>query len=136
MDVEFNNAAGLNTEGTGWFIGFSEWTKANTPGIPDLRYMPQDQRLHTLCVKWMQHPAGDPRGGAKPMSNGRSVSIMVSESGRFRVAFCERPDFPEARILRHTLTRQGDFVAWGANLYHRWTAIEDSTILTLRWVPE
>jgi hypothetical protein len=136
MDIEFNNAADLDTKGTGWFIGFSDWTKANVPGISNLRYMSQEQRSHTLCVKWMLHPAHDPRGGAKPISTGRSISILVSESGHFRVEFSKNPEFPPSDIVCHTLKRHGDFVAWGENLYHRWSANESSIILTLRWVPE
>jgi hypothetical protein len=136
MDIEFNNAAELDTNGTGWFIGFSEWAKARVSGMTDLRYLPQNQRSHTLCVKWMRHPAQDPRGGAKPISVGRSLSLLVSETGRFRVEFSQDSKFPASAIVRHTLTKHGDFVAWGENLYHRWFAIEDSTILTLRWIPE
>lgn len=136
MDIEFNNVSDLDTEDTGWFIGFSEWAKVGLPGKPDLRYMPQDQRSHTLCVKWMRHPANDPRGAAKPPSTGRSVSILVSDSGCFRVEFSEHPDFPESEIACYTLKRHGDFVAWGEGLFHRWFTIAESTILTLRWIPE
>jgi hypothetical protein len=58
MDIEFGNAAQLDTSDTGWFIGFSEWTKANLPSTTSLRYMPQAQRAHRLCMKWMQHQIG------------------------------------------------------------------------------
>jgi hypothetical protein len=136
LDIEFNNAADLDTNGTGWIIGFSHWSKANVPGISNLRYMPRDQRSRMLCVKWMQHPAHDPRGGAKPISTGRSVSILVSESGHFRVEFSDDSEFPPSDTVCYTLKRHGDFVAWGENLYHRWSALKGSTILTLRWVPE
>ncbi len=134
MDIEFGNAAQLDTNGTGWFVGFSECAKSQIAA--SLRYMPQDRRAHTLCMKWMQHPAHDSRAAVKPVSVGRTISILVSESGAFRVEFSRRQDFSEDLLIRHILRRHGDFVAWGENLYHRWFADEDSTILTLRWIPE
>ena len=68
MDIEFGNAGAINTNGTGWFIGFSEWAKANLAGVTDLRYMPKDALARTLHVKWMDHPANDDRGTVKPPS--------------------------------------------------------------------
>jgi hypothetical protein len=136
VDIEFNNIADLDTNGTGWFIGFSEWTKAKLPGVPNLRYVPQDQRCHTLCMKWMRHPAHDPRGAAKPPSAGRTISILVSESGCFRLEFSEHEDFPDGQIVSYTLQNHGDFAIWREGLHHRWFADEDCTILTLRWIPD
>jgi hypothetical protein len=34
------------------------------------------------------------------------------------------------------MRRRGDFVAWGAGLHHRAFGLQDSCILTLRWVPQ
>ena len=136
MDVEFGNAGDLFTNGTGWFVGFSDWAKANASGRTDLRFMPKDRRLHTLCMKWMFHPAGDDRGIAKPPSEGRTLSILVSEAGRFRLQCSEHADFPDGGVAVFHLVRHGDFVAWGEGLHHRWFVDADCTILTLRWVPE
>ncbi len=136
MDVEFGNAGDLDTLGTGWFLGFSEWTRATPPGVSPLRFMPRDRRSHTLCMKWMTHPEGDPRGAAKPPSEGRTISILASERGRFRIEFSEHEDFPEGGTTSVTLARHGDFAVWGEALHHRWFADEEATILTLRWVPE
>ena len=131
LDVEFGNAGELDTNGTGWFVGFSEWAKAGP-----LRYMPKDQSSHTLCMKWMDHPTGDPRGAAKPPSEGRSLSIFVSERGRFRIQFSPNADFSAGQTQEFILARHGDFVAWGERVHHRWLIDEACTILTLRWVPE
>lgn len=136
MHIEFNNASALDTKGTGWFVGFSEWAKANEPGVFDLRYLPREMRSHSLCMKWMAHPKGDPRGGSKPPSEGRTLSILVSESGRFRLQFCEHPEFAVGQVVEYALDRHGQFVVWGEGLYHRWFVDADCTILTLRWVPE
>lgn len=132
MDIEFNDANTLDTQGTGWFLGFSDWATA----APGLRFMPKDMRSHTMCMKWMAHRQGDVLGSGKPISEGRTLSIMVSESGRFRVQFSTQPDFPEGDTVEHLLQRHGQFSAWGAGVYHRWFVDEDCTILTLRWVPE
>jgi hypothetical protein len=136
MDIEFNNAASLDTNGTGWFVGFSDWAKAKLAGVRDLRYMPQCQRSHSLCMKWMQHPTHDPRGAVKLASAGRTLSILISEAGCFRLEFSQYPGFPANQITRHTLNKQGDFVIWGAGLYHRWSVDKACTILTLRWIPD
>lgn len=135
MDIEFGNVETLDTNGTGWFIGFSDWTKANVSGIPDLRFMSKDALAHTLHVKWMIHPANDDRGTAKPPSEGRTISILVSESGKFRLEFSKSQDFPTEQTIKYTLQNHGDFVIWGENIHHRWFVDETCTILTLRWVP-
>lgn len=136
MDIEYNNVADLNTGGTGWFIGFSDWARARLAGVSDLRHMPAERRSHALCVKWMIHPAHDPRGVAKPPSVGRTLSILVSETGSFRLEFAEDQDFRAQHTQRYTLRRHGDFVIWGEGLHHRWQVDEACTILTLRWVPD
>lgn len=133
MDVGVGNAGELFTNGTGWFVGFSEWAKS---GASDLCFMPKEQRSHTLCVKWMEHPAGDDRGTAKPPSEGRTLSILVSERGRFRIQFSDRADFPASATTEFILERHGDFVVWGDGLHHRWFVDAACTILTFRWVPE
>ena len=135
MDIEFGNAGALDTNGTGWFIGFSDWARANVAGVPDLRFMAKGALAHTIHAKWMAHPKGDDRGTAKPPSDGRTLSILVSESGRFRLEFSGDGTFPAGRVVAHTLERHGDFVIWGTNLHHRWFVDEACVVLTFRWVP-
>jgi hypothetical protein len=135
MDVEFGNVNGLDTQGTGWFLGFSDWTRPSGDQPAGLRHVPADQSCSGLSMKWMRHPAGDPRGTAKPLSEGRTLSVMVEAGGRFRIQFCDDPAFPGASTREVLLSATGDYCAWGAGLHHRWFADQDSTILTLRWVP-
>lgn len=135
MDVEFGNAGDVDTEGTGWFIGFSEWTKRGDGGAAGLRHMPADALARTVAVKWMAHPVGDDRGAAKPPSDGRSVAILVSESGSFAFEFATDALFSPGHTVTHALSRHGDFVIWGEGLYHRWIVEQPCTILTIRWVP-
>jgi hypothetical protein len=130
MDLITGNAHDADTHGTGWFIGFSDWTRL--PGS-DLLHVPQDQPLSGLCVKWFEHPTGHDSGGGKPVSEGRTVSVLVAPDAAFRVDFCETPDFTQAKTRSVLLQRPGDFVAWGAGLYHRWHCVARATIFTLRW---
>lgn len=134
MDIEFGNAGKVDTHGTGWFVGFSDWTKSGGAG-PNLRYMPKEGLAHTIHAKWMHHPAGDDRGTKKPPSEGRTISIMVSEGGLFRIEFAPDERFDASDTHRYVLKDHADFVIWGEDIYHRWFVDEDCTILTLRWVP-
>jgi hypothetical protein len=86
-------------------------------------------------VKWMFHPSGDDRGVAKPPSQGRTLSMLVSEKGVFRVQFSEDPEFPTGLTTEFRLGRHGDFALWGERLHHRWFVDADCTILTFRWIP-
>lgn len=135
MDIETGNAGEVFTAGTGWIVGFSDWTRS----LPaDLRHVPPQAGLRALAVKWMFHPRGDTRGSvpSKPISVGRSMNIMASDGGVLRLQFSAEPEFPPARTVEKVLRRHGDFCAWGANLYHRAYFDADCTILTVRWIPD
>ena len=132
LPVEFGNAETTGTNGTGWFIGFSEWAKN---GPSELRYMPQEQGSHGLCMKWFAHPAGHPNGEDKPLSTGRTVSILVSAKSHFELEFSRTPTFDPESTVSHSLRRVGDFVIWGPGVYHRAFGREAATIATLRWEP-
>lgn len=135
MDIEFGNAGQVNTNGTGWFIGFSDWAKLNATGVKDLRFMGKNSLAHTLHAKWMEHPRGDDRGTAKEPSDGRTISILVSESGNFRLEFSMDKTFPHGQLVSYALRKHGDFVIWGENIHHRWFVDEKCAILTFRWIP-
>ncbi|MEH6445593.1 MAG: hypothetical protein V7784_16990 [Oceanospirillaceae bacterium] len=133
MDVEYGNVNKLDTQSTGWFIGFSDWTKCIITDDSGLRFVPSEAQLKGLCVKWMQHHKGDPRGYNKPVSIGRTVSILVSDTGGFRLEFCMEKNFQIDEKKSYLLQNQGDFVIWGSQLYHQAIVEKDSTILTIRW---
>jgi 2'-5' RNA ligase len=130
--LEFGNAGEVDTQGTGWWIGFSDWTR---DGGANLRHMPPGLAASGVSAKWYDHPAGHPNGEAKPVSEGRSVSLLAGDSGAFRLDFSPDPAYPPDRTFTCVLRRRGDFAAWGAGLYHRAFGLRASTILTLRWVP-
>ncbi len=130
QSVEFGNAGDLDTNGTGWFVGFSDWT---TKPPAYLRHVPAGELGEGLCVKWFSHPAGDPNGEFKPLSEGRTMSVLVSPASEFRVEFSATNDFAPQEVLAHTLRRHGDFVIWGPGVFHRAFGIQPACILTVRW---
>ena len=130
LPVEFGNAGNLETSGTGWFIGFSDWTRSPASA---LRHVPAGAEARGLCVKWFAHPAGHPAGEAKPLSEGRTISMLVGAPGAFRMEFCAVPGFDDGAALAHTLRQNGDFAMWGAGVWHRAFGLAPTTILTIRW---
>lgn len=129
MDIVAGNAGEMETRGTGWFIGYGDWTR-------ELLHLPKEQAVTGLCVKWYDHPDGDASGDAKPVSEGRTVSILVSEQAAFELEFSQSPRFDAEGTSRVLLQRRGDFVAWGGGIFHRWRCVSRSTILTVRWLPQ
>jgi len=130
QNVEFVNASDLDTNGTGWFVGFSDWTKSSPA---HLRHVPAKELAAGLCVKWFSHPAGNPNGESKPLSEGRTMSVLVSPTSEFRIEFSATPDFASQDIVAHTLRRHGDFVIWGPGVFHRAFGVQPACILTVRW---
>ena len=97
LPVEFGNAGAVDTQGTGWFVGYSDWCKT---GTHQLRHVDMDSAARGPLVKWFAHPPGDPAGQVKPLSTGRTVSVLVSEGGEFRIDFCADPVFSRAQPPR------------------------------------
>jgi hypothetical protein len=129
MNVEFGNASAVDTRDTGWVVGFSDWSKSAS----GLRYIPRDTDVRSLCIKWYLHQPGDPNGTGKPVSEGRTFSILAGTAGEFRIDFSETPAFDPASTITHVLREPGDFLIWGDGVYHRWSCVKPSCILTVRW---
>lgn len=132
MKIQTGNAHDAETNGTGWFLGFSDWTLNDPSG---LLHIPKHETLTGLCVKWYDHPSGDDSGNSKPVSEGRTISLLVSEGSAFRIEFSPSPDFSPEEVQTVLLERHGDFAIWGEGLYHRWHCLSRATVLTIRWNP-
>jgi hypothetical protein len=130
LPVEFGNAGAIDTQESGWFIGFSSWSKLEPH---NLRYMPNDMQSNGLCVKWFSHSAGDPAGEEKPLSTGRTMSVLISDQTDFRIDFSFDPKFPVGATETYRLQYQGDFIIWGAGVFHRAFGQRASTIMTICW---
>jgi hypothetical protein len=126
--VEFGNAWYVcdETPKNGWIIGHT----ASSP----LRLMGQDVSANRLAVKWYEHDPDEPEalGRGKPLSEGRSISILTNAGGRFQVKFWKGNP---AECLTVLLTNQGDFVVWGPGINHEWRCLARATIMTVRWTP-
>ena len=103
LPVELGNAGDVPTNGTGWFVGWSDWAHAPF----DLRWQPADAASTDLCIKWYRHADGHPHGEIKPLSTGRTISILVGEAGAFRLDFSRSPAFEPGATLVHVLRRPG-----------------------------
>ena len=127
--VSKGNAAVQGAPHNGWFVGdFTQWLgERGAPPSALASVGLRDTRV--LEVKWGIHPAGQPRpeGWAKRTA---AVGVSVLVSGEFVVVFRESADSPEREV---PLREQGDFVVWGPAVEHRWYAVQDSIILTVRW---
>ena len=119
-----------------WLVGpLSEWcSKEHVP------YIPLTMSLRDTChvkIKWGTHKQGDHSQNArgcfewKPPDPG-FLSITMLVRGAFLVAFRERGG-KEATCWTETLTAEGDYVIWPGKLEHKWVALENSLIITVRW---
>lgn len=79
-----------------------------------------------LEVKWARHRAGERRHETVRNLRARSLSILVA--GRFRFTFVSKEGRSEV-----LLERPGSWVLWEPGLGHEWEALEDATVLTVRW---
>jgi hypothetical protein len=127
--VRRGNAAVDGAPFNGWFVGdFTRWLAERGSSSSALAAVGlRDTRA--LEVKWGIHPAGQPRpAGWATRTPAVGVSVLVA--GEFVVVFREHADAPEREVRLH---EQGDYVVWGPAVEHRWYAVRDSIILTVRW---
>jgi hypothetical protein len=83
------------------------------------------RRSDDVEIKWGVHSAGESR--EEWVRGEVRTCVVLLVSGRFRIRFSDEPD---DEVL---LTKQGDYVTWGPNVDHRWTAEDDSVVVTVRW---
>lgn len=79
---------------------------------------------HSTAVetKWAVHQKGATHDGL--VYNRQATTMAILISGKHKVIL------PHADVL---LEYVGDYVIWGPNIAHSWTAVENSVILTVRW---
>ncbi|MEU5040342.1 signal peptidase I [Streptomyces griseorubiginosus] len=109
MDSAFNSCRG-------WFIG-PFWE-------PDVGL----RCSGVVEVKWSNHVADSQKIGVSGRDGTTSLAVLVSGSFLFT--------FPDEDPAEVTLGSQGDYVMYGPSVLHTWKALEDSIVMTVRWVPE
>ncbi len=105
------NADEDTTDTRGWLVGhFIDPAKGGPRSTGDVE------------VKWANHPAGDKR--PEWTSDDQRTTLVFLVSGEFRV------DLTDGGKV---LSRQGDYIMWGAGIDHSWEALADSVVVTVRW---
>jgi hypothetical protein len=104
----FGNAQELGSAYRGWFMG---------------PFLPGDHpcRSEDVEVKWHTHPKGDCCDWKEGYE---SATLSVLVSGEFEEEF-EGETF--------VLKDKGDFIFFGPGIKHRWRALEESIVFTVRW---
>jgi hypothetical protein len=99
-----------NKERRGWFIGHF---------IDNPAFTSKD-----FEVRWGVHPKGEKKARVAANKTAKTMSILIK--GKFTLKF---PKDDKEIVMAKT----GDFVFWDAKVYHSSEALEDSTVLTIRW---
>ncbi len=73
-------------------------------------------------MKWGIHPAGEARPDWVTGEKRTTTCILVA--GKFALQFRDKDT---------QLEKPGDYVMWGPYVDHKWEAIDNSTVLTIRW---
>lgn len=111
-EPEFGKAveAGQGTKPPGWIVG-------NFVSRETLRF------AEGVEVKWRAHPAGEKTPDWKRQPDKQSIALLVS--GRFRFEF-------RSGAGPYELNELGHYIAWRDEWDHKWEAITDSIVITIR----
>jgi quercetin dioxygenase-like cupin family protein len=87
-------------------------------------FMPEGDIRNTSAVeiKWGNLKKGDRRTEWVTGEHRTAIAILISGKQLF--------EFPDEKV---ELNHQGDYVMWGIGVDHRWEALEDTVIITVRW---
>jgi hypothetical protein len=86
-----------------------------------------------LGVKYYHHQGGESRRFVPDESDRDYAVTILVDQGRWRQRLWSDLSGESMEVL---LTAPGDYIAWpGAGLKHFWSAVEKSTMLTIRWRP-
>jgi quercetin dioxygenase-like cupin family protein len=112
MRPEFGNAELAGSPTRGWFVG--HFVKQRS-----LR------ATEAIEIKWGLHDAGE-RSPWKSQRGKKAVTLLLA--GKFVVQVRSG-----RRTETFTLRSLGDFVVWEDDSEHRWEAITNAVIITVRW---
>ena len=110
--ISIGNATLTGRDHGGWFVG------------PFLSVEAGIRHTDVLEVKWGLHMAGDVRTDVNERGGTHSLAILIT--GIFVIEFPALGE--EVR-----LSQAGDYVLYGPDVAHTWRAIDDSTVVTVRW---
>ncbi|WP_027933953.1 hypothetical protein [Amycolatopsis thermoflava] len=109
----------------GWHTGNAVEDGADTRGWIVGHFIDPSKGVRStkdVEVKWATHPKGDKR--PEWTADDQRTTLVMLISGRFRV---------ESTQGEAVFREQGDYAMWGPGVDHSWEALEESTVLTVRW---
>jgi hypothetical protein len=106
------NAVRESAHRRGWFVG------------PFLDPDAGIRATSELEIKWAQPLANDRR--SEVMVNEQRTTVVILVKGRCQI---------ELSAGSFVLSAPGDYAAWGPGIDHSWEALQDSTLITVRWWP-
>jgi len=129
MDITCGNAIVDGRDFRFWFVGpIQEWCERNDipfdPGRFGLR------NTEGIEIKWGIYKKGEVRPSWAPCSDRTAMSILIRGDLVFR--FRNPGNHSDQEEVR--LKKEGDYVIWREDVEHIWEMMEDSVILTLRWI--
>jgi hypothetical protein len=104
------NAARESAGRRGWFIG------------PFLDPNAGIRATSELEIKWAQPRANDRR--SEVVVNEQRITVVILVNGKFQI---------ELNGRSFVLSARGDYAMWGRGIDHSWEALQDSTLITVRW---
>ena len=109
-----------------WLIGnIKRWCTKNNKEFDEGKYRLRNTEL--LEIKWSSHKKDECRKEwDEPSWNYVAVSILIR--GNFQIEF-KTCNIIEEKILKE----EGDYVMWSSSVPHKWMALEDTIIITVRW---
>jgi hypothetical protein len=107
----FDQDVRQNPELVNWVVGYAR---------------PEDSPLRTnsVYVKWVRLKKGQEKAAPSFEPTANTLGVLIS--GKIAQNF---PTEDKTIILQ----KQGDYIYFGPNVPHTWSAIEDCLILTVRW---
>lgn len=126
--VAFGNALRDGHDYNGWWVGHFVHANGNAVTAADndesnsTRSAQSARRTHGVEAKWIEHKAGKKNRGFATNRVATSMAVLVS--GRHRI------EFEDGFVV---LEYPGDYVIWKGGVAHSWTALEDTTMMCVRW---
>jgi len=77
-----------------------------------------------LEIKWGLHHPGESKNSFGTNSQAKTLAILIR--GKTSLKF---PDQKQEIILE----KEGDYVYWDRGVRHRWSVLEETLVITIRW---
>ena len=107
---QYGNAERDGAPRRGWFVGRFIAEPENLRGTSELE------------IKWGVHSAGENRESWGYSKSATTMTILIK--GKWS------QEFADGEV---ELSQVGDYIIWSPYTPHRWVALEDSIMLTVRW---